>query len=109
MCAGLHSRSCRLWTLDAALHPASSSNLKSEICHCGEYTGGRYAYVDGGVQLGAPEGLVRHYARKTAGTPQRMRWELATRSFEYTWQADPAIDAPTEVFVPAVQYPNGLS
>jgi hypothetical protein len=42
----------------------------------------------------ALEGLVRPYARKTAGTPQRMRWELATRGFEYTWQPDPAIDAP---------------
>jgi hypothetical protein len=52
-------------------------------------------------------GLVRPYARKTAGTPQQMRWDLATRSFEYTWQADPAVAAPTEVFVPALQYPEG--
>jgi hypothetical protein len=52
-------------------------------------------------------GFVRPYARKTAGTPWRMRWDLATRTFEYTWQPDPAIDAPTEIFVPAVQYPDG--
>ena len=55
----------------------------------------------------ALEGFVRPYARKTAGTPQRMRWELATRTFAYTWLPDPAIDAPTEIFVPAVQYPDG--
>lgn len=52
-------------------------------------------------------GLVRPYARKTAGTPQRMRWDLATRTFEFTWRPDPAIDAPTEIFVPAAQYPGG--
>jgi hypothetical protein len=46
-------------------------------------------------------------ARKTAGTPQRMRWELATRTFAYTWLPGPTIDAPTEIFVPAVQYPDG--
>ncbi len=52
-------------------------------------------------------GFVRPYARKTAGTPQQMRWELATRTFEFTWQPDPAIDTPTEIFVPALQYPEG--
>lgn len=52
-------------------------------------------------------GLVRPYARKTAGTPQQMRWDLATRTFEFTWQPDPAVAAPTEIFVPAVQYPDG--
>jgi hypothetical protein len=52
-------------------------------------------------------GLVRPYARKTAGTPQQMRWELATRTFEFTWQPDPAIAAPTEIFVPALHYPDG--
>jgi hypothetical protein len=36
-----------------------------------------------------------------------MRWELATRTFAYTWLPDPVIDAPTEIFVPAVQYPDG--
>ena len=51
-------------------------------------------------------GLVRPYARKTAGIPQQMRWELATRTFDFTWQPDPAIDAPTEIFVPALHYPD---
>jgi len=55
----------------------------------------------------ALEGLVRPYARKTAGTPLQMRWDLATRTFEFTWRPNPEIDAPTEIFVPAVQYPDG--
>ncbi len=55
----------------------------------------------------ALEGFVRPYPRKTAGTPQRIGWDLASRTFEYTWQPDPAIKAPTEIFVPANPYPDG--
>jgi hypothetical protein len=55
----------------------------------------------------ALEGFVRPYARKTAGTPQQMHWDLATRTFEFTWLPDPSIIASTEIFVPNVQYPDG--
>jgi hypothetical protein len=51
--------------------------------------------------------VVRPYARKTAGTPQQMRWDLTTRIFEFTWQPDPSITAPTEIVVPPLQYPHG--
>jgi hypothetical protein len=61
--------------------------------------------INSGVR--ALAGLVRPYARKMARMPQQMRWDLATRTFEFTRQPDPAIDAPTEIFVPAVQYPEG--
>ncbi len=52
-------------------------------------------------------GIVRPYARRTAGEPIRMRFDLATKIFELTFKADPSIDAPTEIFVPALQYPAG--
>lgn len=52
-------------------------------------------------------GFVRPYARKTGGTSQRMHWDPATRTFEYTWQSDPSITAPTEIFVPNMHYPDG--
>jgi hypothetical protein len=55
------------------------------------------------------EGFVRPYARRTAGTPQHMRWERETRTFEFRWQPDPAIAAPTEVYVPAWPYPQGYA
>jgi hypothetical protein len=55
----------------------------------------------------ALSGFVRPYARKTAGTPQQMRWDLATRTFEFTWLPDPSITASTEIFVPNVHYPDG--
>ncbi len=55
----------------------------------------------------AMEGFARPYAWKTAGTPQKMRWDLKTRTFELTWQPDPAVKAPTVIFVPTIQYPDG--
>ncbi len=54
-------------------------------------------------------GVVRPYAIKTAGTPLRQSFELDGRVFEYAFAADPAIAAPTEVFVPALQYPDGYA
>lgn len=52
-------------------------------------------------------GIVRPYARKTAGEPLRQRFDLATRTFEYEFQPDPALTVPTEIFVPQLQYPGG--
>lgn len=51
--------------------------------------------------------LARPCARKIAGEPSRMRFELATRTFEFEFRHDAAVDAPTEIFVPAYQYPQG--
>ncbi len=52
-------------------------------------------------------GFVRPYARKVAGLPRIMRFDPATRTFTLEYRGDPEINAPTEIFIPAVQYPNG--
>ena len=52
--------------------------------------------------------LVRPYAPAVAGLPEPVSFERKKGRFELRWQADPAIDAPTEVFVPDVQYPDGF-
>jgi hypothetical protein len=54
-------------------------------------------------------GVVRPYARATAGELLSQRFDLATRTFELRFQPDPAIAAPTEIFVPHLQYPGGYS
>jgi hypothetical protein len=51
--------------------------------------------------------IVRPYARKIAGEPLKMRFELETKTFELEFRHDPAVNAPTEIFVPDYQYPNG--
>ncbi len=60
----------------------------------------------GGRALAA---AVRPYAPKTAGEPLRMAFDVKRRVFEFEFQHDPAVTAPTEIFVPTYQYPQGYS
>ena len=52
----------------------------------------------------ALEAIVRPYAQRVAGEPLRMKFDLATQTFEFEFRHDPAITAPTEIFVPEYQY-----
>ena len=51
--------------------------------------------------------VVRPYARRIAGDPLRMAFDRRRGAFELEFRHDPAVSAPTEVFVPAYQYPHG--
>jgi len=55
----------------------------------------------------ALEAAVRPYARRVAGEPLRMRFDIRRRVFEFEFRHDPAVNAPTELFVPNYQYPKG--
>jgi len=59
------------------------------------------------------EAIVRPYARKVAGQPLRMHFrsvrDLPTRTFEFEFRHDPAVRAPTVIFVPNYQYPRGYT
>jgi len=55
----------------------------------------------------ALEAVVRPYPRATAGAPLRMRFDQRQRVFEYTFRHDSTVTAPTELFMPNVQYPHG--
>ena len=57
----------------------------------------------------ALEAVVRPYARKVAGEPLRMHFDLSSRTFEFEFRHDPAVRAPTEIFVPNYQYPEGYA
>jgi endoglycosylceramidase len=50
--------------------------------------------------------LIRPYAQAIAGTPQAMNFDTATKVFGLSY-APRAATAPTEIFVPARQYPQG--
>jgi hypothetical protein len=58
----------------------------------------------GGRALGA---LVRPYARAVAGEPLRMQFDRRRRVFDFVFRHDPKVAAATEIFVPALQYPQG--
>lgn len=52
-------------------------------------------------------GVVRPYARATAGEPLRMSFNYQSRIFDFEFRHDLAVQAPTEIFVPNYQYPDG--
>jgi hypothetical protein len=54
-------------------------------------------------------GAVRPYPTRTAGTPTRLSFDVGTGHFEYEFVHDPSVLAPTEIFLPRHQYPNGYS
>lgn len=55
----------------------------------------------------ALEAVLRPYPAKVAGEPTRMSFDIKHRVFEFEFRHDPAVTAPTEVFVPNYQYPDG--
>ncbi len=55
----------------------------------------------------ALEAAVRPYARKLAGEPLEMGFELKRKTFHLSFRHDPAVRVPTEIYVPNLQYPGG--
>jgi hypothetical protein len=55
----------------------------------------------------ALEAVIRPYAMATAGEPLRMSFNMVTGVFEYAFRHDKSITAPTEFYIPAVQYADG--
>jgi endoglycosylceramidase len=52
--------------------------------------------------------LTRAYALATAGTPTAQSFDPASGAFSYSYTPDPAVTAPTQIFVPVAQYyPKG--
>ena len=52
--------------------------------------------------------LVRPYPRATAGEVTRVSFDMKSRVFEMSFRHDPAVSAPSEIFVPRLQYPHGV-
>ena len=55
------------------------------------------------------EAIARPNAQRTAGEPLRQSFELKTKTYEYEFRHDPAVNAPTEIHVPDIQYPRGAN
>jgi hypothetical protein len=55
----------------------------------------------------ALEAVVRPYVQAIAGEPLHMKFDRKSRTFEFEFRHDASIAAPTEIFVPNYQYPQG--
>ena len=55
----------------------------------------------------ALEAVVRPYARAVAGLPLKMSYDVRRRAFELVFRHDPAVEAPTEIYLPVLHYPHG--
>lgn len=60
---------------------------------------------DGGRAL---EAIIRPYAFKIPGRLLAMTFDLRLKQFDCSFQWNPEIKAPLEIFIPEVQYPNGI-
>lgn len=109
-----------LRALDDALLSATLWNYTSDNCNAHgdlwnaedlsifsrDQQGDRQDIHSGGRALDA---VVRPYARAVAGELLKMQFDRRRRSFEMAFRHDPALTAPSELFVPEYQYPNGYS
>ncbi len=56
----------------------------------------------------AIEGFCRPHFVAVAGTPLIMSFSAKTKVFEFTFEADPSLDAPSILFLPQIHYPHGF-
>ena len=57
----------------------------------------------------AVEGFVRPFVRRCQGVLKEMKFDRASGNFEFTFDADPAVGAATEVYLPTIQYPDAFA
>jgi hypothetical protein len=56
----------------------------------------------------ALDAIVRPYARAIAGEPLAMHFDRQRGTFTLRFRHDPTVTEPTEIFLPATQYPRGV-
>ncbi len=56
----------------------------------------------------APEAFIRPYPIATAGEPLSLSFKMGKDRFEFHFMGDPAVDAPTEFYVPRFHYGDGI-
>jgi hypothetical protein len=51
--------------------------------------------------------VVRPYPTHIAGEPLRLAFDIRRRRCEFSFRHDPSVNAPTELYLPGLQYPHG--
>jgi len=98
--------SCTLWN-----YTADNTNERGDLWNDEDFSifSRDQQYDPDDIHSGgrALEAVVRPYVRRVAGEPLQMSFDLQSRRFEFEFQHDPDVTAPTEIFVPNFQYPDG--
>jgi hypothetical protein len=99
--------SCTLWN-----YTADNDNQRGDQCN-GEdlsiFSRDQQAdptQIDSGGR--ALEAAVRPYPIAVAGEPVLLAFDIKRKFFSFEFNHDPELSAPTEIFVPTLQYPNGF-
>jgi endoglycosylceramidase len=61
----------------------------------------------GSLKQAKADVLIRTYPQAVAGTPTSFSFDPVSKEFTLTYSADPAITAPTEIFVPVARHYDG--
>lgn len=56
----------------------------------------------------ALEAVIRPYPIKTSGIPLSLKFDYRSGYFKYTFECNPSLTTPTIIFIPKIQYPNGI-
>ena len=56
----------------------------------------------------ALEAVIRPYPIKTSGIPLSLKFDYRSGYFKYTFECNPSLTVPTIIFIPKIQYPNGI-
>lgn len=78
---------------DLSIYSCDSSNCRDD-----PYSGGR-----------ALQAVIRPYPRAVAGEPLRLSFDPNRKIFQFEFRHQPNIQAPTELFIPDYQYPDGYN
>lgn len=100
----LHEEALAMYydAIDANLLGSTIWNYTPDNTHeWGDGWNGEDLSIFSGGRGRAMGGWLRPYPIATAGVPLALTWDRKRRFFRYRFRADPAITAPTEIFVPA--------
>jgi hypothetical protein len=99
---------CTLWnyTADNSLKHGDSWNSEDFSIYCPELRDNPDDINSGGRALRA---AVRPYPAAVPGIPQKLSFDMHTGYFEFTFRHSDENSAPTLIFIPEIQYPDGFA
>ncbi|KAM3465349.1 hypothetical protein MY5147_003870 [Beauveria neobassiana] len=101
------------WMGDDKQMKAMDEAVKASDANMVSWLGWAYENLYNGTSGQPYPELQKHYSRAypaaVAGTPKSFGFDESSGTFKLQFTSDPAIDAPTEIILPASTFPNGYN